>query len=521
MILQALYQLGEKEGLLSDPDFEPVRVAWLVRLAPGGVLAGFQSTQYIPPDSKGENPKPVAKYFNMPRERARTSGERAFFLFDKAEYIFGLDPDNKRPKDKLKKRFNLFRERVKECLQSVPDEGVKALDGFLYDLASGRRELILPEGCKGNDLFTFIYEPDIDQLMVWRPMVRDYWISLRRKEQGRLENKQCLVTGGAGPAAELFPTIKQVPGGTTSGVALVSFNAPAYESHGWSQNENAPISSAAAEGIGDALKRLLYSSYPDPGDPETTLPRRNLRIGGSNVICYWSPDPGGDALCDEFGDAIEADPSQVERLYKSVFKGRESSLDDHPSAFYVLTVSGSQGRAVIRDWIESTVEAVSKNLVSHFNDIHIVYNTPPSKKFDLPPRAPLSLLVESLAVHGDREQVIAPWIGRMLGAALKGEAYPLAFLERAMERYRAEIGRIRDQKHGWRAMRLNDARAALIKAVLNRRRAIGGKTWNYKEVRPDMDPNNHDIGYVLGQLMAVLEKLQQERPGKRQRQYCR
>jgi CRISPR-associated protein Csd1 len=73
-------------------------------------------------------------------------------------------------------------------------------------------------------------------------------------------------------------------------------------------------------------------------------------------------------------------------------------------------------------------------------------------------------------------------------------------MQKAIERMRAEMGR-----GDWIDQARRDARAALIKAVLNR---------NYgMEVRRDMDPTNRKDGYVLGRLMAVLERLQAEAQG--------
>lgn len=53
----------------------------------------------------------------------------------------------------------------------------------------------------------------------------------------------------------------------------------------------------------------------------------------------------------------------------------------------------------------------------------------------------------------------------MVRSALQGAPYPLSMLQRAVERQRAEIGR-----DTWADANRRDARAALIKAVLNRRR---------------------------------------------------
>lgn len=509
MILQSLYKLAQREELIDDLDFEPKQIAWLVRVSPEGKLIGIESTRYIPPEeTRKKKPKPVAKTYIVPREGGRTSGDKAFFLADKAEYVFGIDPDGNRPGEKLEIRFNLFKERVESCLRHTGDDGVNAVSKFLKEMRKGRQSLELPEECSSNDLFAFIYDPDIDILVTDRSLVRSYWKNSREdKENWETSETRCLVSGEPCIPGGLFPSIKKVPGGTSSGVALVSFNSKAFESYGWSGISNASISRVAAETCSTALNRLFHPAYPDPHQPGQTLPRRNLRLSSDTTILFWSADARGEEFCSVFSGLLEGNPEQVKELYRSVWKGYSPDLED-PTAFYALTISGTQGRAIVRDWLESTVARTAKNLAEHFSDLNIVRNTPKPKKNDLPPQIPLTLLLESLAPRGDRDQIPSPLIGNLVKAAIHGLPYPLSILERALERTRAEIGRT-----DWVDQNRRDARAALIKAVLNRRLQRDPKIAKYKEVKRDMDPKNDSPGYSLGLLMAVLERLQQTAQG--------
>ena len=167
--------------------------------------------------------------------------------------------------------------------------------------------------------------------------------------------------------------------------------------------------------------------------------------------------------------------------------------------------------AIVRDWFESTVANVARNLAMHFKDLMIVRNTPKPKNYEFPTQFPMSLLLKSLAPQGDSEKIPPPLIGQLVEVALHGASYPFSILQRAVERARAEIGRETDEGvEGYRAKERSDGRAALIKAVLNRRKRFFPQTALYKEVQPDMDPNNLSEGYTLGRLMAILERIQQE-----------
>jgi CRISPR-associated protein Csd1 len=508
-MLQALYELARLEGLVQDPDYELRPVAWLVRISEEGKLLGIEDTRYIPPEeAKKRNPRRVALSYSVPRERPVTSGDRPFLLFNKAEYVFGIDPEKKRDPGKLAHRFDLFREKVKQCLDETQDKGVLAVHTLLEDISNARQKITLPVECAGNDLFGFVYAPDIDRLVTERELVRAYWKKQRLlPEEKEVKRQQCLVSGRMCSRSDLFPLLKKVPGGTTSGVALVSFNSKAFESYGWSGNENALISRDAAEASATALNRLLDSSCPDPRQPGQSLPRRNVRLSGDTGVCFWSSGSKNSGFCSAFAGLLEANPDEVQEMYQSIWRGKAAEIDD-TSGFYALTISGTQGRAIVRDWLESTVAIVSKNLATYFGDLRIVRNTPKPKAKDLPPHFPVRSLLEALAPKGENTDIPAAQITTLVEGALHGTPFPFSLLQRALERGRAEAGRSE-----WADLVRRDARAALIKAVLNRRKRFFPDTTRYQEVGADMDPNNTSEGYVLGRLLAVLERLQQEAIG--------
>ncbi len=506
MILQALNQLAVQEELVGDPDYEWKEIPWLVRVDAGGQLLGIEGTRQVPPQAEGKKTKPkaIAKAFLMPREQGRTSGDYAFFLFDKAEYVFGTDPAGKTSDKKLAARSQLFLEKVRQCAEATQDEAALAVTKLMENIRSGKQDAKLPADCGPADLFAFVFAPDQETLVTSRPKVRKHWKSLRGDTSGEESgsNSTCLVTGHKCVPVGKHPPIKRVPGGTTSGVAVVSFNASAFESYGWAGNINAPVSREAAENCATALNRLL-SDRPQNAKGEP-LPVRNIRLSSDTVVCYWAA--GASKAADCIAGLLEADPGQVGELYKSIWRGKKPPMDaDEASAFYALTLSGAQGRAVVRDWLESTVGETLGHLARHFADLDIVRNTPKPREHYLPPQIPLRALLRSLAPQGKDEGIPAPLAGQLIDAALQGTEYPFSLLQRALERTRAEIGHTE-----WADLERRDARAALIKAVLNRRKSFrADDTTKYKEITKAMDPNNTNPGYLLGRLTAVIENMQQ------------
>lgn len=489
MILRALYDFAEKGDLLDDLDYEIKPVAYLVRIGDGGRLLGIESTRPAP--EEGAKRRPEAKRFPVPREPKRAYGDRALLLVDKAEYAFGIDPDGKRPAAKLKVRHELFRARVGEVAAATGDEGVKAIAEWL---SSARpEELDLPEDTAANDLFGFVYRDEI-RLAARRPAVREWWAGQRQEAGG--PEARCLVTGEVAPTALLHTVLQGVPNAQSSGVPLVSFNANAFESYGWKSNENAPVSRRAAEGYATALRRLLDRAPKEGGV-------RHRVLSSDTVVCWWAPEEVG-GFSDALAGLLDANPDAVAELYHSVWAGhRPADLD--PSRFYGLTLTGSQGRIVLRDWLQTTVADAAQNLAAWFGDLAIVRNTPPPKDGGHPPGFSLSRLALSLAVRGDRKRLPPQMPATLFATALGGSPLPIQILQRALLRTRAEIG-----DTSWGARDRRDHHAALIKTYLLRRRS---RQPDLPEIHATMDETNTRPGYLLGRLMAVLERIQQHALG--------
>jgi CRISPR-associated protein Csd1 len=502
MILQALKQLADREGLVEDPDYEYKPIAWLVRLDSQGRLVGFEGTHQLQTAQGRRKARAEPKRFSVPRQPTGRTGTKAppCFLVDNAKYVFGRPTADKTfDENEGSEKAGWFRDLVAQCAEATGDDAIKAVVAFLDDARASA--LVLPEGAKSNELFGFVVGEGTE-LVHLRPAVRRYWSQLRSKASGTEDDVvTCLVTGTALPSGQvgLFPPVKRVPGGSTSGVGLVSFNKGAFESYGWKSNRNANISRAAAEASATALNRLLDPNPPNPRRPdEDPLAPRSLRISSDTVVAYWPAEESGDPLADSLeallaGETLDA--AIVGDLFRSVHRGRAPHIDD-ACAFYALTLTGTQGRAIVRGWIESSVALVVEHLASHFRDLEVVRGSgQPSGE---PTVIPLKVMIRALAPQG-KEDAIAPALAcDFVNAALQGTPYPLSLLQRALIRTRAEIGQRPGTHLDTRARQ--DARAAVIKGVLKRHFRL--------EVTVAMDPSNASPAYLLGRLMAVIERMQ-------------
>jgi CRISPR-associated protein Csd1 len=510
VILHALHQLANDEQLVADPDFPLLPVAWLVTVTTEGRIAGITDTR-IASEVGGKKPKLLAANFPVPYQPGRSGTKApASFFVDNAKYVFGRSTlDKEFPVAEGVQKSSWFRERVRQCAEATNDIGVRAVLVALDAVATGEQNVRLAEDCRSNDLIAFIYAPDIDSLVHMRPTVQAYWRDLRRADVPTAANTdgggfECIVTGRPVVAPSFFPKVKYVPGGQSAGSPLVSFNASAFTSYGLESNENAPISREAAEACATALQRLLHPAFPDPRPQHRgqTMSRRNYRLSDDTVACYWSDSRTAGNILDDFADFLEPDPAKVGGMYDSIWRGRPVVVND-AGAFYALILSGAQGRMIVRDWITTTVADLAVHLAEHFADLAVVRNMPVVKGDTLLETLPLRVLLSALSPFGRGDGIPPSLATDLFGAVIRGSPYPFSLLQRALERTRAEIGKVE-----WADLERRDARVSLIKAVLNRRRRRLAHP-AYPELTVALDPSNTSPGYLCGRLMAILERLQQ------------
>lgn len=508
-MLQELCHLAERERLIGDAAFEVKPIAWIIELTPDGKMIGDFSGTHQPvlvADGKKspKKPKEEVKKFTVPRQfvletgGTRTSGDYAYFLVDKSDYVLGCSLGAKAgipPEGKLKNRHQLFIENIRNAVAATKESRLEAVVKFLEQIHQNGLPIDLPEKASAGDLFAFVVRPDLDEFVHDHPAVQKYWRELCSNEIVSLEqNWTCLITGESMNSPVLFPMVKRVPGGQAS-TGLVSFNSPAFESYGWKSNENAPVSSRSSQAASVAMNRLLDPAFQRQDG--VVLQRRNIRLSPDTVACFWAKEANGDETANSLQSVLQADSSgQAGELWDAVWRGKAPEKLD-ASKFYAVTLSGAQGRAIVRDWYETTVGKVQESLAAYFSELALSPNTFPAKNKSLPPQYALRVIQESLTVSGKADDLPSKFATELFAAAIdKRLRYPSALLPLALERMRAEAGR-----REWIDSYRRDARTALIKAILirNHHHPHLTESMNY----PDKVP-----AFLLGCLFACVERMQ-------------
>lgn len=503
MIYQALAALAEREGLVDDPNYEPAPLAFLVHLGPGGEYHGVSAPRIDPPVDKKGRPKGKARPPSraVPRRSDRTVQDQAEFLVDKAEYVFGLDPAEKRAPGKLENRKRLFRESVANALGELKTPALASVIAFLdHPLPKELEQILRPEKEsekleRAGQLFGFVYDPDGGVTAVHDdPKVRT-WLGSRSSDDEPEMVGQCLVTGIEAPLTRLHAKPKNIPpkSKTKGGVPLTSVNAEAFKSYHLDAIQCAPISKSANIAIETALNRLLDPNWKKP-DGSSCEPRR-VNLSADTVILYWSKE---DAGIDWFAAVEQQSPETIAALLHSPYKERLAPIED-PSAFYALILSGGQGRAIVRSFLQSTVSRVARAIEHYRDEVRIVkpYGEATGSfglldyRKALVPRRDLDLLPPALATD-------------FYFSIVFDRPFPQSILQTMVRRFRADsLPKI--EKSERRDDMLVATRCSLLKAYLMRNRK--------ENITVALDRERKDSAYRLGRLLAVVDRLQQDALG--------
>ena len=468
MLLEKLCEYSQRLEDLAPFGYDKTTIRWLIDLDANGNCLGFISTSSGKKNDRGKAyfAPAVMKSVNV----------KASLLVGNGEYVLGKPrPSPKKdlkPEDLIKKVNRVakchetFVQEVRDCIESIGSPHLKAVLHFLESL--DQQSLPWPEDFDAAMNLSF----QVDGILpVDLPEIRSYWARIQGGEHSpetTSASSQCLVCGIGCIPTERFPIkFKVIAGGQSSGMTLVSANAPAFESYGLKASLIAPVCRDCAERSAKAYNTLL----------EKEDSRLNI---GPLVYLFWTRRETAFNIAAMFS---QPQPEDVKALLSSARRGRlHDALDDE--AFYATALSASGARVVVRDWLETTVGEVKEHLARWFTLQNIV-------DWDGADGKPYGLYPLTASLVRDPRQDLPPNVPKvMLKVALQGGPLPSWLLFQAIRRNRAEQA-------------ITRPRAALIKMV------ILSQQNNFQEdAMVQLDENNFQPAYLCGRLLAVLEQVQ-------------
>ena len=396
---------------------------------------------------------------------------KPLLLSDNAEYTLGLAREDSNPA-RVAACHHAYLEQIERCAASRHEPPVLAVCTFLAQ--NPLAQLSLPADFDPSANLTFcvagVFPVDL-------PTVQAFWAEQNDPDADAdhpAPVMQCLICGQERPILRRLQTkIKGVRGGQTSGTSLISANAEAFESYGLGASLIAPTCAACGERFTRAINDLLADGTV-----------KSHVVLGNATLAFWTRVEHPFSLL-TFLDAPQ--PADVAALIEATRKGRPLPEVDQ-AAFYAVTLSASGGRAVVRDWLDTTVAEVKRRLATCWFPWQRIVGA-----YGDPPR-PLGVYALAAATVRDPARELAPPTPRSLWrTALTGVPLPLALLYQAVRRNRAEQG-------------VTYPRAALIKLALCSQQTIN--TRQKEDSMIQLDPQNTAPAYLCGRLLAVIEEAQ-------------
>ncbi len=512
MILRELYELYGRlraEGaFIPDSGRVLLKVSFRIVLRANGELVRIEDARTEVPvvkkTKKGEST--TYKFEPTPSillgvAKPSGAGLNPCFLWDNAAYLLGyVDAKQQSKASRVLDSFESLRRKHLAQEKAICSPAYSALCRFLETW----KPEDIAEWVEDTEIFShngvFRLQGDLHDLHEDAHLCRwwdnggksIWWEGGKDAALGR-----CLVTNVMAPVALTHePAISGVMGAQTSGAKLVSFNCKSFESYGFEQSANAPVSESAAFAYCNALNYLLASK------------ENCVRIGETTVV-FWTDAPPQEARAMEavtqwvFGspslheESVHAAPSG-ENLLADVRAGMKAIAQGKLPAdalelplqrrFFILGLSPNAARLSVRFYRESTFGEFLQNLRSHLDGMRLVKRGGAFRDPDV--ISPFLILRES--VRDVSKELPPVVIGGLMSAIISGTLYPDMLAMSVLRRFKADGN-------------INYIRCAFLKAWLTRN--------HHNKLNTMLDTNNTQPGYLLGRLFAIYVKTQEDALG--------
>jgi CRISPR-associated protein Csd1 len=457
-------------------------------------------------DSKGNfiRFEPIEK-INSIAEALNSKKGSARLLLDKAEEVLfygGMDSLKKHILFLKKLEIYQYLSVLEPVVEFYGGNNINGLGKALKNFDS-----FIPEKGRGGNIgFRILQE---GMRIHEKPEVRNEIIAVYVANKKNSPRKKCAVCGQTEFPVEDEPhgMIKNVPAGKSSGCALVSYNATAFESYELKGNNNSTICVNCARKYVEGLSVLFSEGMPEKKEKKKEdflysyrwPRRRSASYGLDTAILFWTRN---NIELPEIDQLDAPDTGTIAKMISAASSGnRNDSNYVEVEKFYSCTLSGAAARIAVRDWIETSLGEFRTSIARWFKDIAIA-NLDDQKKAVIY-YAPLYSLAKSCQrrllddnKYDDKDTIWARvasilWKSAIYNNTSQNNPIPIWILSKILQRARVD-------KHG-----VTPERAALIKLILNRNFKGGGFMITEDSVQGEMP-----VAYICGQIFAKIESIQ-------------
>ena len=487
MILQALakhYENLAAEGKVSKEGWCEAKVSYAIELMPDGKVKGFISLKTE--EERGKKKVWVSTTRMVPQMVTRSSGVSSNFLCDNSKYMLGFNKDGS--SKRVLECFQAAKEKHLELLEQAEGEMAASIKAFFETWNPEKEEEKLKESeiwealTDGGNLIFYMNGCEAQE----DEEIKELWNEKQNSCDGEEGGNTgiCLVTGKKAEISRIHRTIKGVPGAQSSGAALVSFNAPAFESYGKEQSYNAPVGKYAEFAYITALNYLLS--------------QRNYTFQlGDTMVVYWAEN-GQKAYQDVFSFALVPtvdNRETIREIFDCIKKDQPIKVEDiemdSEQRFYILGLAPNAARLSVRFFYQDSFGKILEHISEHYERMKIVQPSWETREY----MSIRDMLMETVNQNSRDKSPIPNMAAMVMQAVLSGGRYPASLYTDTLIRIRADQG---ERKLSW-------GRTAILKAYL-----IRNTNWKEGVNYMGLNKENSEQPYLLGRLFAVLEFIQKD-----------
>lgn len=519
MLIRSLcdyYDIQSARGEAASDIMSEQPVHWMVMLTPDGRVADIidKRIEESVPQKNGKVKivkKPIV--VSLPKRTQKPTID-AYIIEHRPLYIFGLNydakigltPDDKT--DKARKSHEAFVKKNLEFFDGIDSEIARAYVNFIKNWVpenetENEQLKMLGKEYQGS-CYIFALDGRPECKLHKDKAVLAKYEKLMAKAAAKAEEEaaesddgimMCPIEGERLRAARIHEKIKGIKGGNSAGAGLVNFNSSAFESYGKSQSMNSGISEKAMKKYTSSLNKLLAD------------PMHHIYSDDMTVV-FFAMKHDDKAECDLFNgylnssngvteDSTKADVKAVsENIYYKGQTGNAQALDDDVDNgvdFFVAGFTPNGSRICQKFMVRNKFGKIIDNVKQHQQDMAICGSNG---------EIPLWRINKELVSPNSANAISPALQSDIFQAILNGTNYPYTLLETAVRRVCTDSDTDSNNK-----IKINEVRAGLIKAFINRKARING---DKEEITVALNPENTNPAYLCGRLFAVLEKIQLE-----------
>lgn len=521
MLIRSLcdyYDIQSARGEAASDIMSEQPVHWMVMLTPDGRVADIidKRIEESVPQKNGKVKivkKPIV--VSLPKRTQKTSID-ANIIEHRPLYIFGLNydakigltPDDKT--DKARKSHEAFVKKNLDFFDGIDSEIARAYVNFIKnwvpenETENEQLKMLGKEYNNKGSYYIFALDGRPECKLHKDKAVLAKYEKLMAKAAAKAEEEvaesddgimMCPIEGERLRAARIHDKIKGIKGGNSAGAGLVNFNSSAFESYGKSQSMNSGISEKAMKKYTSSLNKLLAD------------PMHHIYSDDMTVV-FFAMKHDDKAECDLFNgylnssngvteDSTKADVKAVsENIYYKGQTGNAQALDDDVDNgvdFFVAGFTPNGSRICQKFMVRNKFGKIIDNVKQHQQDMAICGSNG---------EIPLWRINKELVSPNSANAISPALQSDIFQAILNGTNYPYTLLETVVRRVCTDSDTDSNNK-----IKINEVRAGLIKAFINRKARING---DKEEITVALNPENTNPAYLCGRLFAVLEKIQLE-----------